>query len=238
MKQQNLRDQQINSHLFLVDPIAGFYARKTRQDKDDLVQVGRLGLIRAAILFEPLKGRNFEAFARPHIRGAILHYLRDSIGLVRIPRRVQEKAQAQLRTQPAPRQAEPQPCSNEALDLQAYQTQATWIPLEESEVWASPSSRDNVWTGLANREQTDVLWQQWNQLPHLIQACLRAVVLDGLSLRSTALRLETSPMTVQRHVKRGLSMLAVGCRRAGLEASQIISSGQSDCRVQSGPQEF
>ena len=36
----------------LVTPIALHYARIARQDKDDLIQVGRLGLIKAAGLYQ------------------------------------------------------------------------------------------------------------------------------------------------------------------------------------------
>ena len=86
--------KRITSHLNLVTPIAASYAYKTGEDIDDLIQVGRLGLIRAAQLFETKRGEAFSTFARPHIRGSILHYLRDRIGLVKIPRRIQEMAQA------------------------------------------------------------------------------------------------------------------------------------------------
>ena len=88
-----IRNARIKHHLNLVDPIAGHYARRSGLDRDDLKQVGRLGLLRAAEGYEQGQDKPFEVFARPHIRGAILHYLRDSVGLVRLPRRLQEQAQ-------------------------------------------------------------------------------------------------------------------------------------------------
>ena len=49
LKRQN---KQIEEHLQLVRPIALHYAFRTGQDKEDLTQVGILGLIRAAQLFQ------------------------------------------------------------------------------------------------------------------------------------------------------------------------------------------
>ena len=45
------RNKQIEEHLQLVRPIALHYAFRTGQDKEDLTQVGMLGLIRAAQLY-------------------------------------------------------------------------------------------------------------------------------------------------------------------------------------------
>ena len=78
-------------------PIARHYARVTRESADDLTQVGLLGLLRAAELYVPSRGEPFEPFARRHIRGAILHYLRDQAPLVRIPRRRVELDQLRRR---------------------------------------------------------------------------------------------------------------------------------------------
>ena len=92
-------DGRVVEHLELVYPIANRFAKATGQDRDDLIQVGRLGLIRAAARFNSSMTTPFQVFARPHIRGAILHYLRDSIGLIRLPRTVQEQAQRALKRQ-------------------------------------------------------------------------------------------------------------------------------------------
>ena len=93
-KTHAIRNERIEHHLKLVDPIAGHYAKRSGLDRDDLKQVGRLGLLRAAEGYEQGQDKPFEVYARPHIRGAILHYLRDSVGLVRLPSRLQEQAQS------------------------------------------------------------------------------------------------------------------------------------------------
>ncbi|MFM7170481.1 MAG: sigma factor, partial [Cyanobium sp.] len=71
------RNALVEAHQHLVPPVASHYARRCPEPKDDLIQLGLLGLIRAAELFNPSAQTPFSAFARPHIRGAILHYLRD-----------------------------------------------------------------------------------------------------------------------------------------------------------------
>ena len=81
------RNARVEQHLSIVDPVARHYAANSGQDQEDLRQVGLLGLLRAAERFEPNRSVPFAAFAKPHIRGAILHYLRDGAALVRIPRR-------------------------------------------------------------------------------------------------------------------------------------------------------
>ena len=42
------RNRRVSASLDLMTPIALHFARIARQDKDDLIQVGRLGLIKAA----------------------------------------------------------------------------------------------------------------------------------------------------------------------------------------------
>ena len=86
----NRRNRQIQDNLHLVQPIARHYAQQTGLENDDLLQVGRLGLIKACNGYDVLRGANFSRFAKPHIRGAILHFLRDSVGLIRLPRAVEE----------------------------------------------------------------------------------------------------------------------------------------------------
>ena len=51
-KTHAIRNERIEHHLKLVDPIAGHYAKRSGLDRDDLKQVGRLGLLRAAEGYE------------------------------------------------------------------------------------------------------------------------------------------------------------------------------------------
>ena len=79
-------------------PIARHYAQQTGLENDDLLQVGRLGLIKACNRYDALRWANFPSFAKPHIRGAILHFLRDSVGLIRLPRALEERAMRMMRS--------------------------------------------------------------------------------------------------------------------------------------------
>ena len=67
------RNQRVNQYRALVNPIAVHYVRRCPEPLDDLIQVGLLGLLRATELYQAHTATPFEAFARPHIRGAILH---------------------------------------------------------------------------------------------------------------------------------------------------------------------
>ena len=57
---------------------------------DDLEQVARLGLVKAARSYDPSKQADFLAFAVPTIRGEVRKHFRDHGWMVRPPRRVQE----------------------------------------------------------------------------------------------------------------------------------------------------
>ena len=92
------RNRQIQDNLHLVRPIARHYAQQTGLESDDLLQVGCLGLIKAYNRYDAKRGAPFPSFAKPHIRGAILHYLRDRVGLIRLPRAVEERAIQMVRS--------------------------------------------------------------------------------------------------------------------------------------------
>lgn len=74
------RDELIEQHLYLVAPIAQRVLRKVPPsfERDDLMQLGYLGLLRAATRYRPREYNNtpFTAYARPRIRGEILDGIR------------------------------------------------------------------------------------------------------------------------------------------------------------------
>jgi RNA polymerase sigma-B factor len=74
-------------------PLVEYIARKltfNRDDLDDLVQVGNIGLLRALRRFNPALDIDFSTFATPNIIGEIKHYFRDKRNIVKIPRKLQE----------------------------------------------------------------------------------------------------------------------------------------------------
>lgn len=79
----------IEQHLPLVRSVARRYAGG-REPLEDLVQVGAIGLIKAADRYDPVRGVAFDAYAVRLIAGEIRHHLRDRCSPVRVPRRLQE----------------------------------------------------------------------------------------------------------------------------------------------------
>ncbi|WP_291041226.1 sigma-70 family RNA polymerase sigma factor [Herbiconiux sp.] len=77
-------------HLSLADAVARRFFRHDRARDEDLVQVARIGLLKAARRFDPEKGDTFSAFAVPTMAGEIKRHLRDLGWFVRPPRSVQE----------------------------------------------------------------------------------------------------------------------------------------------------
>tara|TARA_Y100000739_G_scaffold208131_1_gene197103 strand:- start:43 stop:384 length:342 start_codon:yes stop_codon:yes gene_type:complete len=90
--QQQQRNHRIQKYLSLVQPIARRDSYQSGCDCDDLTQNGCLGLIQASQRFRLKHGNSFPAFAKPHIRGSILHYLRDHMSLIRLKRGIEERA--------------------------------------------------------------------------------------------------------------------------------------------------
>ena len=101
------RNRLVERHLDLAQRLARSFSQQTGLDHDDLFQVAVLGLLKATKAYRSEMNVPFEALARPHARGAILHYLQDSVAMVRLPRRLEEEAQ-RLRHSNRPRNSHEQ----------------------------------------------------------------------------------------------------------------------------------
>ena len=64
--------------------------RNRGEPHDDLVQVARLGLVKAMDRFDPAHGSDFLSFAVPTIMGEVRRYFRDASWAVRVPRGAKE----------------------------------------------------------------------------------------------------------------------------------------------------
>jgi RNA polymerase sigma-B factor len=60
-----------------------------REELDDLVQAGSVGLVKASSRFDPSRGVAFATFAAPAVEGEIRRQLRERTGGIRMPREVQ-----------------------------------------------------------------------------------------------------------------------------------------------------
>jgi len=84
------RNHLVTSHLGLVRRVCGKF-RNSGEPLEDLVQVGSVGLLKAAAKYDPELGSNFAAYAVPVIVGEIKNYFRDHGWAVRIPRKIQSQ---------------------------------------------------------------------------------------------------------------------------------------------------
>jgi RNA polymerase sigma-B factor len=89
-----LREQLVTVCTPLIRLIASDFAG-SGVPHDDLVQLGYLGLLTAIAGFDPTRGVQFATYARPFIRGEMLHFLRDNRDVIRRPRWL-GKAQRQI----------------------------------------------------------------------------------------------------------------------------------------------
>ena len=215
LQQRNARIEQYQQ---LVRPIALHYHLRCAEPLDDLVQVGLLGLLRAAELFSRHRETPFAAFARPHIRGAILHYLRDTAPAVRLPRRLEEQ---QHRLSQLKRQSHPWPSNDqlrEAMGLNPSQWQRLMASsqhrrtLSLEQLLLDPQAGEQLPEQLVSSPTTPADdGQQVRSLLAQLEASQRAVlervVLSGWSYRRTGAALQISPMTVQRRLRSGLARL-------------------------------
>ena len=203
------RNRQIQDNLHLVQPIARHYAQQTGLESDDLLQVGCLGLIKAYNRYDAQRGTPFPSFAKPHIRGAILHFLRDRVGLIRLPRAVEERAMQMMRSSEGSALS-----PADALVVDHYRSKQHWVEFNDDLLVATLQGMDLV-------ERSDA-WSRVKKLFRKLekddQCALQMVVIDGMSLRQTAQQLGVSAMTIQRHVKRGLNSLAKKLNAVQLDA--------------------
>ena len=210
------RNCRVEQYHMLVRPIAAFYASCTPEPFDDLLQVGLMGLMRAAELYcSTNRNRTpFEAFAKPHVRGAILHYLRDAAPLIRLPRRVAELQQKAKRER-----------DRETFGLELTENQRR--SLAELKAWRPPISLDQLpWDGLdiaapceaspgIQAEDSAAAVEALQGLDAQSQWIVGKVVLEGWSYRRAANQLQVSPMTVQRRLKQGLARVKSALEEQG-----------------------
>ncbi len=94
LKYVETRDPALRDKLVMTyKPLVEFVARKlafNRNDFEDLVQIGVIGLLKSMDRYLPDKETDFSTFATPNIIGEIKHYFRDKGRLVRVPRKLHE----------------------------------------------------------------------------------------------------------------------------------------------------
>jgi RNA polymerase sigma factor (sigma-70 family) len=176
-------DVLVLEHLLLADAIAYATARRLFPlvEREDLIQVAREALVRSAPRCRA--GEPAGPSLRRCIAGALQHHLRGRVRLVCISRREHEKGTW--------------PLGHTSLDAPA----AGELSLLEQ--LAAPAIEPTLEASLTR----PALEQLVEQLPAAQATALRLTVLEGLSLRAAAARLQISPMAVQRAQKKALAAL-------------------------------
>lgn len=88
-RREGLRNEIVRKTLPLADRLARRFAHRG-EPLDDLVQVARLGLLKATEGFDPSRGSGFIGYAVPTILGELKRHFRDKGWSMRVPRRLQE----------------------------------------------------------------------------------------------------------------------------------------------------
>ncbi|GAA1695967.1 SigB/SigF/SigG family RNA polymerase sigma factor [Fodinicola feengrottensis] len=88
-RRADVRDRLVTEYLPVAEHVALRF-RNRGEPHDDLVQVARLGLVKAVDRFDPAHGSDFLSFAVPTIMGEVRRYFRDASWAVRVPRGAKE----------------------------------------------------------------------------------------------------------------------------------------------------
>jgi RNA polymerase sigma-B factor len=222
-----LRNRLVELNAGLARQVAHRLSRQCTESYEDLVQIGFIGLIRAIERFNPQQGCAFSSFAIPYIRGEILHYLRDKGHVMRIPRRWQElyakgktiRKELAIQLGRSPREHEVAKALGVSLqewhECQLAQQNRLLVSLDATVAQSAdcqitfgetlPDPRCQVEAAIA--EERLQLQKAMSQLEEKTQAAIEYVFLRDLPRKEAAKQIGISPMTVTRHLQKGIDQL-------------------------------
>ncbi len=222
-----LRNKLVELNAGLVRKVAHQVSRKCAEPYEDLEQIGYLGLIRAIERFDPHQGAAFSSFAIPYIRGEMLHYLRDRGSMMRIPRRWQElyakgkKLRKDLieNLGRLPKDVE----LAKALGVPLQEWSECQLALQnrlpisldavinnsmDSSVTFGDTIADPNYQKIRKQEEDRLQLQKaMSQLENKTKAAIECVFLWDLPRKEAAKHIGISPMTVTRHLHKGIEQL-------------------------------
>lgn len=223
----SLRNQLVKLHSGLVRKVAHRIRYQCAEPYEDLEQIGYIGLIRAIERFDPSQGCAFSSFAVPYIRGEMLHFLRDKSSMVKIPRRWQElynegeKVQKELAVKlgrtpkdseiaqalevPLQEWQESKLAAQNRLPLSLDATVSQQVDCPMSLGDTLPDTRYQAFQYL--EEDRQQLQDALGQLEFKTRAAIECVYLRDLPRKEAAKQIGVSPMTVTRHLQKGVDQL-------------------------------
>jgi RNA polymerase sigma-B factor len=205
-------------------PLARHLARRypAGTEREDVVQVASLALVKAVDRFDPGQGSAFTSFATPTILGEIKRYFRDFGWSVHVPRKLQERVQRIERathTLTARRGRAPTPAEiaadlgvsvEEVLDARATATAHRPEPLEpdsrDDDRHRAPPSADEP--GYERVEQADTVASLLSRLPDRDRRIVELRFQDELLQREIAAVVGLSQMQVSRILSHSLARLS------------------------------
>jgi RNA polymerase sigma-B factor len=222
-----LRNQLVKMHAGLVRKMAHKFSHQCTEPYEDLEQIGYFGLIRAIERFDPNQGYAFSSFAVPYIRGEMLHFLRDRGSLVKIPRRWQElynegqKIRKELATELGRSPKDSEIAEKLQVSLDEWQEtklaaqnrmplslDATVNSYVECPVTLGESLPCQRSAQMQQRvEERQQLRNAISMLEEKPRTAVELVYLQELSRKDAAQQIGTSPMTVTRHLQKGINQL-------------------------------
>lgn len=207
----------VELNLGLAAEVVARYRGRGVED-DDLEQIARLGLVKAATHYDPAGEASFRVFAWPTIEGEVKRYFRDRAGLVRLPRRLYELQPAVARAQ---RQLE---SDLRRLPTAAEIAAAVGAPVEEvtelltigPEVRAEsldrlldthdlPPDQDDLVATMERAEDAEVLRCILRRLDRRDRLVLRLRYLDEWTQAAIGRTIGVSQVQVSRIIKRALA---------------------------------
>ena len=222
-----LRNELVNLNAGLVRKVAYQVSRQCAEPYEDLEQIGYLGLIRAIERFNPYQGFACSSFAIPYIRGEMLHYLRDKGTVMKIPRRWQElyakgkklhkKLTVTLGRQPQDVEIaellgislqEWSECELAVQNRLPVSLDVMVSPMIDCSVTFADTLPDPSYQSRQKLEEDRLQLQEaLSQLEEKTRAAIECVFLRDMPRKEAAQKIGISPMTVTRHLKKGIKQL-------------------------------
>lgn len=222
-REPGLRDEIVEATLWIAARSARRFADRG-EPFDDLVQVARLGLVKAVDRFDPSHGVHFGAYATPTILGELRRHFRDHTWSVHVSRRAKDLRPAvnaasdeltrDLGRSPtigevAARVHATEDAVLEALEANnAYRTHS--LDAVQDSSWSPPCDAD--YSGVLDRQ---VLTDLMDRLAPRERTILHLRFFDELSQAQIAERIGTSQVHVGRLLAATLTRLRVHLDREG-----------------------
>lgn len=137
-----IRNELVVRYSRLVHYLASRFSSNGVTGRDDLIQVGYMGLISAIERYDPEAGGGFTTFAMVTIRGVIQHYLRDHTWGLKAPRRLRELATRLRRLRDELEQSLGRPPSIDEMAEAAQVTRERLLEAMEVDQLYQPTSLD------------------------------------------------------------------------------------------------